>query len=235
MFDHVSIGVRDVARTKRFYDAALKPLGYACLSEGKDSLGYGAGEVGLWIGASQEAGPCRHGIGSALLLRRADARERRRVPCQCAAAPAESAMASRACGKATGPTTTRPSWSIRTATGSRPIARSLPEGACDSANRLLAAGLDPAAAGGQPALSPQAFWPVRPPPSRSAYRFARRAPGSGRPATSRPKDGETFGSCRRKAVGDQLVLEDADTARRTPSGRPRPPPCSSAQAPARRS
>ena len=26
MFDHVSIGVRDVTRTKRFYDAALKPL-----------------------------------------------------------------------------------------------------------------------------------------------------------------------------------------------------------------
>jgi catechol 2,3-dioxygenase-like lactoylglutathione lyase family enzyme len=49
MFDHVSIGVRDVARTKRFYDAALKPLGYSCLSEGKDSLGYGSGEVGLWI------------------------------------------------------------------------------------------------------------------------------------------------------------------------------------------
>jgi len=38
MFDHVSIGVRDVARTKRFYDAALKPLGYSCLSAGKDSL-----------------------------------------------------------------------------------------------------------------------------------------------------------------------------------------------------
>jgi hypothetical protein len=28
MIDHVSIGVCDVATTKRFYDAALKPLGY---------------------------------------------------------------------------------------------------------------------------------------------------------------------------------------------------------------
>ena len=28
MIDHVSIGVRDVAKTKLFYDAALKPLGY---------------------------------------------------------------------------------------------------------------------------------------------------------------------------------------------------------------
>ena len=41
MIDHVSIGVRDIARTKRFYDAALKPLGYKCLSEGEGSLGYG--------------------------------------------------------------------------------------------------------------------------------------------------------------------------------------------------
>ena len=28
MFDHVSIGVADIARSKKFYDAALKPLGY---------------------------------------------------------------------------------------------------------------------------------------------------------------------------------------------------------------
>ena len=28
MFDHVSIGVRDLARAKRFYDAVLAPLGY---------------------------------------------------------------------------------------------------------------------------------------------------------------------------------------------------------------
>jgi hypothetical protein len=27
MFDHVSIGVRDLACAKRFYDAALHPLG----------------------------------------------------------------------------------------------------------------------------------------------------------------------------------------------------------------
>ena len=34
MFDHVSIGVADIARTRRFYDAALEPLGYARLSDG---------------------------------------------------------------------------------------------------------------------------------------------------------------------------------------------------------
>jgi catechol 2,3-dioxygenase-like lactoylglutathione lyase family enzyme len=52
MFDHVSIGVADIARARKFYDAALKPLGYALLSEGENSLGYGGKAVGLWIGAS---------------------------------------------------------------------------------------------------------------------------------------------------------------------------------------
>jgi catechol 2,3-dioxygenase-like lactoylglutathione lyase family enzyme len=57
MLDHVSIGVRDVARAKRFYDAALKPLGYACLNEGAGSLGYGAQAVALWIGAAERPTP----------------------------------------------------------------------------------------------------------------------------------------------------------------------------------
>ena len=49
MFDHVSIGVADIARTRKFYDAALKPLGYTLLSDGESSLGYGGKVVGLWI------------------------------------------------------------------------------------------------------------------------------------------------------------------------------------------
>ena len=49
MIDHVSIGVADTARAKRFYDAALKPLGYECLSEGPGSLGYGRDSVVFWI------------------------------------------------------------------------------------------------------------------------------------------------------------------------------------------
>src|SRR6185295_12180632 len=50
MLDHVSIGVRDIAKTKAFYDAALTPLGYSCLSEGGESLGYGAKAIQFWIG-----------------------------------------------------------------------------------------------------------------------------------------------------------------------------------------
>ncbi len=63
MFDHISIGVSNVARTKRFYDAALKPLGFDCLSEGSDSLGYGAGGVGLWIGTSNKPVPADEASG----------------------------------------------------------------------------------------------------------------------------------------------------------------------------
>jgi catechol 2,3-dioxygenase-like lactoylglutathione lyase family enzyme len=57
MIDHVSIGVADIARTKRFYDAALQPLGYRCLSAGADSLGYGRDGVVLWIGAAERPVP----------------------------------------------------------------------------------------------------------------------------------------------------------------------------------
>lgn len=52
MFDHVSIGVADISRARAFYDEVLKPLGYARLSDGETSLGYGDKEVGLWIGKS---------------------------------------------------------------------------------------------------------------------------------------------------------------------------------------
>jgi catechol 2,3-dioxygenase-like lactoylglutathione lyase family enzyme len=57
MINHVSIGVRDVAKAKTFYDAALKPLGYSCLSQGDASLGYGSRMVALWIGASANPVP----------------------------------------------------------------------------------------------------------------------------------------------------------------------------------
>lgn len=57
MLNHVSIGVRDIARTKKFYDAALKPLGYTCLSEGETSLGYGTKSVAFWISASDKPVP----------------------------------------------------------------------------------------------------------------------------------------------------------------------------------
>jgi len=57
MIDHVSIGVRDIPRAKRFYDAALQPLGYTCLSAGDNSLGYGGKAAAFWISATQHPVP----------------------------------------------------------------------------------------------------------------------------------------------------------------------------------
>lgn len=57
MIDHVSLGVRDVATAKRFYDAALKPLGYECLSEAAGSLGYGRDRVAFWISVVERPVP----------------------------------------------------------------------------------------------------------------------------------------------------------------------------------
>ena len=58
MIAHVSIGARDIARARRFYDAALKPLGYTCLSSGEGSLGYGAKAAGF-LGQSAPRIRCR--------------------------------------------------------------------------------------------------------------------------------------------------------------------------------
>ena len=57
MINHVSIGVRDVARSGKFYDATLKPLGYKRLSDGETSLGYGADAVALWVQKSDSPVP----------------------------------------------------------------------------------------------------------------------------------------------------------------------------------
>ena len=54
MFDHVSIGVADIPRSGKFYDAVLKSLGYTRLSDGETSLGYGAKAVQLWLGATKK-------------------------------------------------------------------------------------------------------------------------------------------------------------------------------------
>ena len=49
MLNHVSIGVRSLESAKRFYDASFEPLGYRCLSEGAEYLGYGKSAVSFWV------------------------------------------------------------------------------------------------------------------------------------------------------------------------------------------
>ena len=58
MIHHVSIGVSDVAMARRFYDAALAPLGVKCLSEDASALGYGGSDgPRLWLLAAGAAVP----------------------------------------------------------------------------------------------------------------------------------------------------------------------------------
>ena len=59
MITHVSIGVSDVDRSKRFYDAALEPLGYRCLRPARSMLGYGYGRdtIAFWVVSAERPVP----------------------------------------------------------------------------------------------------------------------------------------------------------------------------------
>jgi catechol 2,3-dioxygenase-like lactoylglutathione lyase family enzyme len=41
MLNHISIGVKDLATSRNFYDTALEPLGYKCVFESAEWVGYG--------------------------------------------------------------------------------------------------------------------------------------------------------------------------------------------------
>ena len=55
MIHHVSIGTKDLATAKAFYDQALTPLGIKCLAEGDSYLGYGAAAPDFWVLATKRA------------------------------------------------------------------------------------------------------------------------------------------------------------------------------------
>jgi catechol 2,3-dioxygenase-like lactoylglutathione lyase family enzyme len=57
MLDHVSIGVRDAAAARRFYDAVLAPLGYKALHAGDGYAGYGAEAAEFWVNAADSPVP----------------------------------------------------------------------------------------------------------------------------------------------------------------------------------
>jgi len=65
---HVSIGVSDIERARRFYGATLQPLGYTLLWEVKEgaritSLGWGLHFPELWTNLPLGGGSPRAGIG----------------------------------------------------------------------------------------------------------------------------------------------------------------------------
>ena len=57
MLDHVSVGVRDIAAARRFYDAVLATLGCRCLYEYEGGAGYGAAQPQFWVNATESPVP----------------------------------------------------------------------------------------------------------------------------------------------------------------------------------
>ena len=55
MIDHINIFVSDLTTACAFYDTVLAPLGYGCIAEDRDAMGYG---VDSWnFGIVQANGP----------------------------------------------------------------------------------------------------------------------------------------------------------------------------------
>jgi hypothetical protein len=81
MIAHVSIGVRDVDRSRAFYDAVLAPLGYKCTRAARSLVGYGYGadSISFWVVSAERPVSTRRKIGAAFLLCSAGCRCRRRV------------------------------------------------------------------------------------------------------------------------------------------------------------
>jgi catechol 2,3-dioxygenase-like lactoylglutathione lyase family enzyme len=56
MFDHIGIGVTDLAQSKAFFLRALEPLGVRVAMEGPYGVGMGQnGKPSLWLSETQEA------------------------------------------------------------------------------------------------------------------------------------------------------------------------------------
>ena len=59
MIAHISIGVRGVEKSKRFYDAVLEPLGYKCIRAARTLTGYGYGHdsIAFWVVSAEHPVP----------------------------------------------------------------------------------------------------------------------------------------------------------------------------------
>lgn len=54
MLDHVSVPVRDLAASTRFYELALAPLGYARMMEKPGTIGFGKKYPDFWLNERPE-------------------------------------------------------------------------------------------------------------------------------------------------------------------------------------
>ena len=118
MFDHISIGVRDVARPRRFTTRRWRRSATRYLSDGDASLGYGAEAVALSRSARQTTrSPTIRSPACISASSRRRERASTRSIAEAMAAGANATMARRGCGRITGPIITPPSSSTRTAIG----------------------------------------------------------------------------------------------------------------------
>jgi catechol 2,3-dioxygenase-like lactoylglutathione lyase family enzyme len=69
MIDHISIGVSDLQRSARFYEAALAPLGLARLVSRPATIGFGKDYPELWINFRDRMPPVAPESGVHICLR----------------------------------------------------------------------------------------------------------------------------------------------------------------------
>jgi len=69
MIDHVSVGVSDLERAARFYEAALTPLGLSRLVTRPATVGFGKSYPEFWINLRAEMAPVAPESGVHICLR----------------------------------------------------------------------------------------------------------------------------------------------------------------------
>lgn len=73
MIDHISLAVRDLARSAAFYEAVLAPLGYRKLVERPASIGFGKTYPEIWLNVRPQGAPVAEDTGAHVALRAGDA------------------------------------------------------------------------------------------------------------------------------------------------------------------
>ena len=124
MIAHISIGVRDVERSKRFYDAVLEPLGYKCIRAARTLTGYGFGRdsIAFWVVSAERPVPDDEKSGLHFCFSGGPPPQKPSTHfTRLRGAPAGMTTAHPVCARNTALIITLPSSSIRTDTGSRPI------------------------------------------------------------------------------------------------------------------
>jgi catechol 2,3-dioxygenase-like lactoylglutathione lyase family enzyme len=69
MIDHVSVSVRDLAASARFYEAVLGALGFTALEKRPATVGFGKTYAEFWINLRADAQPAPANGGAHVALR----------------------------------------------------------------------------------------------------------------------------------------------------------------------